>query len=186
MSISKFAIVAAVAIVLSACGTHSAATAQLTVSGHPVSIALYSSLVAAERQKIERTGVPIRPTSATGKHRERSIEASVIRELVRDAVVEQLAAAHGITISTALMEARLSSAEQALGGRVMFERALEQAGLSRADFSSVLRYRLLEAQLGQTGIGASVIDAAVAKSRVVITIGPCASGNYPACLSGAS
>ena len=184
MSIVKSVVVAATVLALSACGTPSAAAAQLTVGGHPVSIALYTSLVAAERQKIERTGASVSPTSAIGKRRQNSIQASVIRELVRDTVIEQLAAAHGITISTASIEVRLASAEQVVGGRLAFEQALQQAGLSRADFSAVLRYRLLEAQLARTGLGASAIDAAVAKARVVATIGPCASGNYPACLSG--
>ena len=97
MSISRFAIVATMAIALSACGTSGSASAQLTVNGHSASIALYTSLVAAERQKLERTGASISPTSATAKQREASIESYVIRELVRDAVVEQLAAARGIT-----------------------------------------------------------------------------------------
>jgi len=184
MSMVKPFIVATIVLALSACGTHSDAAVQLTVSGHSVSMALYTSLVAAERQKIERTGAPVSPTSARGKNREKSIEASVIRELVRDAVVEQLAASRGITISTASLGARLSSAEQALGGRVAFEQALGQAGLSRADFSAVLRYRLLEAQLEQVGVSVSAIDAAVAKARVVATVGPCLRGDYPACLSG--
>ena len=87
MSMVKPFIVATIVLALSACGTHSDAAVQLTVSGHPVSMALYTSLVAAERQKIERTGAPVSPTSARGKNREKSIEASVIRELVRDANV---------------------------------------------------------------------------------------------------
>jgi len=185
MSIVKVAIVTAVAIALSSCGARPAARAQLTVNNHPVSIALYNSLVAAERQKIERTGAPISPTSVAGKHRQTSIEASVIRELVRDAVVEQLAAARGITISADDLQTRLSAAEQALGGPLAFEQALEQAGLSRTDFGAILRYRLLEAQLTQTGAASSTraIDAAVGTARVVVTIGPCVHGVYPSCLS---
>ena len=184
MSISRFAIVATMAIALSAGSTSGSASAQLTVNGHSASIALYTSLVAAERQKLERTGASIGPTSATAKQREASIEASVIRELVRDAVVEQLAAARGITIATADLKTRLSAAEQAFGGPLAFEQALEQAGLSRTDFGAVLRYRLLEAQLMQAGADSRAIDAAVAKARVVITIGPCSKArSYPACVS---
>ena len=49
MSIVKPFIVATIVLALSACGTHSEAAVQLTVSGHSVSMALYTSLVAAER-----------------------------------------------------------------------------------------------------------------------------------------
>lgn len=185
MSITKFAIVAAIAVVLSACGANPATSAQLTVNRHPVSIALYTSLVAAERQKIERTGAPIAPTSASATRRLASIEASVIRELVRDAVVEQLAASRGITISDADLRFRLSAAEQAFGGAIAFEQALTQAGLSRTDFGAVLRYRLLEAQLTQTGAAGSTsaIDTAVQAAHVVVTIGPCAQRPYPSCVA---
>lgn len=185
MSIAKFAVVAAVAVALSACGASPAVSAQLTVNRHTVSIALYTSLVAAERQKIERTGAPISPTSASGKRRESSIEASVIRELVRDTVLEQLAAARGITVSPADLKTRLSAAEQAFGGPLAFEQALEQAGLSRTDFSAVMRYRLLQAQLTQTGGDTSrrAIDAAVLTAHVVVTIGPCAHRAYPSCVA---
>ena len=184
MWISKFVIVVAVAVTLSACGTPASSSARLTVNGHPVSIALYTALVAAERQKIERTGTPIDPASATGKRRESSIEASVIRELVRDAVVEQLAQDRGITISATDLTTRLSTVEQALGGPLAFEQALEQADLSRTDFGSVLRYRLLEASLAQSGAASSTsaIAAAVRSARVVVTIGPCSHGAYPSCL----
>jgi parvulin-like peptidyl-prolyl isomerase len=185
MSISKFAAVAAVAIALCACGTHPSTSPQLTVNGHAVSIALYNSLVAAERQKIERTGAPISSASSTGKRRETSIEASVIRELIRDTVVEQLAATRGITISAADLETRLSAAQQALGGPLAFEQALAQAGLSPNDFRTVLRYRLLEAQLSRTGATASTrsINEAVLTARVTVTIGPCAERAYPSCVT---
>jgi SurA-like protein len=180
MSLSKLAIVVAAVITLSACGTHAPAGPQLTVNGHPVSIALYNSLVAAERQKIERTGVLISSTSP----RQASIEASVIRELVRDAVIEQLATARGIAISAAELQTHVLAAEHALGGRLPFEQALEQAGLSRGDFGAILRYRLLEAQLDQSASTTSgVIDGAIRSARVVVTIGPCASRAYPSCVT---
>jgi hypothetical protein len=185
MWISKFAVVFA-AITISACGTQVSAGPQLTVNGHAVSIALYSSLLAAERLKVERTGVPISSASAAGKQREMRLEASVIRELIRDAVVEQLAAARGIRISAADLQTRLSAAQQALGGPLAFEQDLAQAGLSKNDFSAVLRYRLLEAQLTQTGAAATsaaAIDRAVLAAGVIVTIGPCAQHAYPSCVT---
>ena len=181
MSLSKWAIVAAAAVItLSACGTHALAGPQLTVNGHPVSIALYNSLVAAERQKIERTGVLISSTSP----RQTTIEASVIRELVRDAVIEQLATARRITISAAELQTHVSAVEHALGGQLPFDQALEQAGLSRGDFSAVLRYRLLEAHLARSASTTSgVIDGAIRSAKVIVTIGPCANRAYPSCVT---
>lgn len=176
--------VAALAIALPACGSQSAAS-QFTVNGHPVSVALYHSIVAAEQHKIERIGARVDWQSAAGQRRRASIESSVIRELVRDAVVEQLAKARGISVTPTDLEQGLSAAEQAFGGPVAFEQNLEQAGLSRSEFSSLLRYRFLETGLShRDGRSKGVIDKAVAEARVVATIGPCAGErSYPACLS---
>jgi SurA-like protein len=189
MMIRKFPIVAmtvgivAVAVALGASGTR-AATPQLTVNGRPVSVDLYQSLVATEQHKFERIGAQVNWQSASGQRRRVNIESSVIKELVRDAVVEQLAAAHGIAVTPADLAQGISAAEQTFGGPVAFEQNLEQAGLARSEFSSLLRYRILEARLMQQGIASKgAIDKAVGQAQVVATIGPCAANpSYPACL----
>src|SRR5439155_22635573 len=105
-----------------------------------------------------------------------------------DTVIGQLAEAHGIRLTGAELQQRVSMAEQAFGGPGPFEEALQQAGLSRADFASILRFRVLESQLSRLGGGGTApIDDAVKRARVVVTIGPCAQNRtYPACLSTAS
>ncbi len=188
--IRKFPIVAitvgivAVAVALGASGTK-AATPQLTVNGRPVSVDLYQSLVATEQHKFERIGAQVNWQSASGQRRRVNIESSVIKELVRDAVIEQLAAAHGIAVTPADLAQGISAAEQTFGGPVAFEQNLEQAGLARSEFSSLLRYRILEARLMQQGIASKgAIDKAVGQAQVVATIGPCATNrSYPACLT---
>ena len=190
MMIRKFPIVAitvgivAVAVALGASGTR-AATPQLTVNGRPVSVGLYQSLVATEQHKFERIGAQVNWQSASGQRRRVNIESSVIKELVRDAVIEQLAAAHGIAVTPADLAQGISAAEQTFGGPVAFEQNLEQAGLARSEFSSLLRYRILEARLMQQGIASKgAIDKAVGQAQVVATIGPCATNrSYPACLT---
>jgi len=190
MMIRKFPIVAitvgivAVAVALGASGTK-AATPQLTVNGRPVSVDLYQSLVATEQHKFERIGAQVNWQSASGQRRRVNIESSVIKELVRDAVIEQLAAAHGIAVTPADLAQGISAAEQTFGGPVAFEQNLEQAGLARSEFSSLLRYRILEARLMQQGIASKgAIDKAVGQAQVVATIGPCATNrSYPACLT---
>ena len=190
MMIRKFPIVAmtvgivAVAVALGASGTR-AATPQLTVNGRPVSVDLYQSLVATEQHKFERIGAQVNWQSVSGQRRRVNIESSVIKELVRDAVIEQLAAAHGIAVTPADLAQGISAAEQTFGGPVAFEQNLEQAGLARSEFSSLLRYRILEARLMQQGIASKgAIDKAVGQAQVVATIGPCATNrSYPACLT---
>jgi hypothetical protein len=190
MMIRKYPIVVmtvgivAVAVALGASGTR-AVTPQLTVNGRPVSVDLYQSLVATEQHKFERIGAQVNWQSASGQRRRVNIESSVIKELVRDAVIEQLAAAHGIAVTPADLAQGISAAEQTFGGPVAFEQNLEQAGLARSEFSSLLRYRILEARLMQQGIASKgAIDNAVGQAQVVATIGPCATNrSYPACLT---
>ena len=180
--------VIALAVALSACGSRAQSGGQLTVNGEAVSPSLYNALVAAEVQKVERNDAPIGSQSPADRRMKANIESSVIRELVRDAVIGQLAEAHGIRLTAPELQQRVSAAEQALGGLVPFEEALQQAGLSRTQFASILRFRVLESQLSQLGTdGAAGIDAAVKKAHVVVTIGPCAGSRaYPACLSTVS
>jgi hypothetical protein len=192
MMIRRFPIVAmtvgivAVAVALGASGTRAATlTPQLTVNGQAVSIDLYHSLVATEQHKFERIGAQVNWQSASGQRRRVIIESSVIRELVRDAVIEQLAGARGIAVTPVDLAQGISAAEQTFGGPVAFEQNLEQAGLARSEFSSLLRYRILEARLMQPGIASKgAIDKAVGQAHVLATIGPCAGNqSYPACLT---
>jgi hypothetical protein len=184
----KLCVIALVVVALSACGSRAERAGQLTVNGQAVSLSLYKALVAAEEQKVERSGATIRSQSPAGQLRKAKIESSVIHELMRDTVIGQLAEAHGIRLTAAELQQRVSIAEQAFGGAVPFEEALQQAGLSRAAFASILRFRVLESQLSRLGGGGpAAIDDAVQKARVVVTIGPCAGGRaYPACLSTAA
>lgn len=173
----------AVAVALGASGTREA-TPQFMVNSRPVSVSLYHSLVSTEQHKFERIGAPVNWQSTSGQRRRAGIESSIIRELVRDAVVEQLASARGIAVTPVDLAHGISAAEQAFGGPVAFEQNLEQAGLGRSEFSSLLRYRILEARLMQQGIASKVIDKAVGQAHVVATIGPCAANrSYPACLT---
>lgn len=157
----------------------------MTVNGRAVSVDLYQSIVATEQHKFERTGALVNWQSASGQRRRAAIESAVIRELVHDAVVDQLAGARGIAVTPADLAQALSAAEQAFGGPVAFEQNLDQAGLARLEFSSLLRYRILEARLMQQGIATKgVIDRAVGQAQVLATIGPCAGNqSYPACLT---
>jgi len=186
MSVRRFRLlaIAVLAGALAACGT-GAQNPQFSVNGRPLSVALYHSIVATEQHKYERTGAQVNWHSASGQRRLANIESSVLRALVHDAVVEQLAAERGIAVTPADLEQALAAAEAAFGGPVAFEQNLEQAGVVRSEFSSLLRYRILETRLTQWGtVSKSAIDTAVDRAHVVATIGPCAvNRSYPACLT---
>jgi len=179
--------VIALAVALTACGSRTGGD-QLTVNGQAVSLSLYHALVGAEVQKVERSGGPIGSKTPPGRQKKANIESSVIRELIRDAVIEQLADARGTRLTAAELQQRVAAAEKAFGGPVRFEAALQQAGLSRVEFAAILRFRILASQLSEVGTGGSAaIDGAVLKAHVVVTLGPCAGGAaYPACLSAVS
>jgi len=176
--------IAALAVALAACGPK-AATNQLTVNGQPVSIELYHSMVATKQHKFERTGAHVNWQSASGERRHAGIESSVIRELVRDAVVDQLATDRGIVITPTDLDQAVSAAEVAFGGPIAFEQNLEQAGVARSEFSSLLRYRIVETRLTQQGaVSKGAIDTAVDRAQVAANVGPCAvNRSYPACLT---
>src|ERR671935_1463809 len=183
--IRRLFVVAMATVLLSACGTQ-VISGQLAVNGHAVPISLYRSLVKVEQQKIERTGVRVDWKSPAGQRRLAAIQSSVIRQLIRSAVIEQLAQARGISVSRAELTSDVSGAERAMGGPGAFEVALQQAGISKPDFAAVLRYRLLETRLRQamgTGFTGGVARA-LAGARVLATIAPCGPGReYPACLT---
>ncbi|TMD84953.1 MAG: hypothetical protein E6I74_01550 [Chloroflexi bacterium] len=176
------------AVALSACGTRASNGEQLTVNGQAVSLSLYHALVAAEEQRVERSGAEISSQTPAGRRKKASIEASVIREVTRDAIIGQLAQARGIRLTAAELRQRVSAAEQAFGGAGPFEEALQQAGLSRMEFATIVRFRILESHLSEIATGGSAgIDGAVLKAHVVITLGPCTGGAaYPDCLSAGS
>src|SRR2546428_9679245 len=177
--------IVALALSVSACGMRTPAAGELSVNGHAVSLALYNSLVRAEQHRIEQVGVRADAPSPAGRKRLASIETSVIHELVRDAVVEQMAQARGIRITPAQLAQQLAAAEQAFGGASAFDQAVQKAGLKKSDFSTLLRHRMLETQLAQADGGDATprIDEAVSHARVVVTIEPCADRPYPACLT---
>src|SRR5439155_15996426 len=114
-----------------ACGT-GAQKPQLPGNGLPLSVDLYHSIVATGQHKYERTGAQVNWSSASGQRRLANIESSVLRELVHDAVVDQLARERGIVVTPADLEHALAAAEAAFGGPVAFEQNLEQAGVARS------------------------------------------------------
>jgi hypothetical protein len=172
------------ALVMSGCGMRAPAAGQLIVNGQAMPLELYHALVTAAQHRAEQAGIRADATSPAGRQRLANIEASVIRELVRDAVVEQMAQARGIRVDPAQLEQQLATAEEAFGGPSAFDRAMRETGLAKSDFSTLLRYRLLETQLARVSPGdpAPPIDGAVSRAHVIVTIGPCTAARpYPAC-----
>lgn len=185
MLMRRILVVAVISGLLTGCGAQVVSN-QLTVNGQPVPISLYQTLVQAEQHKIERTGVMVDWSSPSGRRRLAGIQSSVIRGLVRSAVIEQLARTRGVRVGGDEVARAVSTAEQAVGGTRNFDLALEEAGTTETVFASVMRQRLLEVKLRHAlGTGfAPILERAVAAARVVATVGPCDHGQaYPECLT---
>lgn len=158
----------------------------LTVNGEPVARPLYDLLVRSAQLKVERAGIPVQWNSPDGARRLTGLQVQAIKNLVRNAVVEQLARQRQISVSTTDLDAALAQIEEVLGGPAVLDQQLEQQGLSRDDYRALFRYTLLERKLDQADpaqTAAPAIDQAMQTARVQVYVGPCATNHqYPQCV----
>ncbi|MDQ6710284.1 MAG: SurA N-terminal domain-containing protein [Candidatus Dormibacteraeota bacterium] len=188
---SPFTIVL-LALALTGCGSSGAAGASaggsaLTVNGTPVSPALYQTLVRSQERALQSQGQPVDLTSASGKRQLADIQARAIRTLARDSIIDQLARERRLAITDSELSAAVTRIETALGGAAPLAAQLDKAGLSRTEFRTFFRYRLLEEKLRQA-FGArydAALAHAVASARVTAYVGPCQTEHqYPRCVGG--
>ena len=101
----------ALAVMLGACATRSPAPAASTVAAivnrEPVPLHLYSALVAASRRNVERAGIAVNWNTPDGADRLNQIEAQALKQLVRNAVIEQLARTRRVAVSAADLDAAM-------------------------------------------------------------------------------
>jgi parvulin-like peptidyl-prolyl isomerase len=161
------------------------ADAAATVNGKAVPLASYTTLVDASKQKVGQVGIPANWSSPEGARRLTSIQYQVLKQVVRNAVILQLANERQITVSDAELAKALAEIEAFYGGPEGFEAKLVQDGLSREDFGTYYRYTMLDRKLRQadpTGYP-TALEQAIAQARVQAYVGPCATDHqYPRCL----
>ena len=178
------------AVLLAGCGAgtgsgnNRSSTAAAEVNGTPVSLALYTRLVKAEQHRAESTGVHIDWSKKPGADQLKSIQRDVLSTLVRETVVEQLAAAKHLSLSQAELEGGITRIEKALGGPAAFDDQLAKDGLSRGDFQVLFRARLLESKLNRADPAfAADLRAALQAAKVQAYVGPCqARHGYSDCI----
>ena len=178
----------ALAVMLGACANRSPAPAASTVAAivnrEPVPLHLYSALVAASRRKVERAGIAVNWNAPDGADRLNQIEAQALKQLVRNAVIEQLARTRRVAVSAADLDAAMGQLEEGFGGAEAFDQKLEQEGLSREDFRALLRPTLAERTLrvaDPAGYEAA-LERALQRAKVQAYVGPCATNHqYPRC-----
>jgi len=184
--------IALLALALAACGapasaTAPAATGALIVDGVTMPISLYATLVRSQQQRLESQGAHADWNSADGKRQLNAIKAGAIRTLAFDAIIEHLARADQLNVTDADVAAGLAQVEQAVGGAPAFDAQLGRAGISRTDFATLFRYRLLEQKLRHAE-GArydATIKRAVEAAKVQAYVGPCQTDHaYPRCVGG--
>lgn len=157
----------------------------LTVNGHPISIELYDVLVQGDQVQLDHRERGVNWLSDRGSVLLRDIEADVLRRLVSDEVVGQLAHQHHVDVSDTALNQAISQLEVVFGSRVAFQSELASEGLDLAEFRVFYRYQLLQDGLeridGQYGTD---VERALAGANVSVFVAPCARlHRFPACLS---
>ena len=178
----------ALALLAVACGGEAAPTGgAAVVNGDVVTTARYDLLVSSARLRIERTGIQqVDWNSAQGRTRLREIEAQALRLAVRNAVIEQLARDRGVGVGDPDLDRAITALEGATGGPQQLDQRLEQEGLTRAQYRTLLRDTLLDRELraGDERYDQHLEDA-LRRAGVRAYVGPCASDHqYPRCVDG--
>ncbi len=183
---ARAAVVLAVALValLSACSPQ-ASDAAVTVNGESVPLRFYDVLVAASRHRAEQIGIPVAWDSPQGERRLAQIQLQTIKQLVRNAVIDQLARERHVDVTDADLDAAMARVDGAFGGAAVVDQKLEHSGLTRADYRALYRFFLLDQKLRQADPSGypAALEAAMKNAHVQVYVAPCASDHdYATCL----
>jgi SurA N-terminal domain len=169
---------------LSACGSPPAGVA-VSVNGADMPSHLYDVIVRSSALRSERQGLQVDVSTALGARRVRLLESRAIEQLVRDAVLDQLAAKRRIGVSKADLQTTIHVIEHGLGGAAVLDQQLALDEMTRSDLQALLRFTVLEQRLSladSRGFPAALQEA-LRQAKVQAYVGPCASNNqYPQCL----
>jgi len=174
---------------LAACGTAprtGTSNIAATVNGTAIPMAAYTTLSDSLRQRIERTTGSLDLKTSSGAQRLAQLQGTALRQLVGSVVVDQLAAAHHVTVSDAEVDHATAGVASALGGQEQLALRLGDNGVSPDDARQAIRTSLLVQHLRAADPNWDTTYAtALAAATVVAYAPPCeASHVYPACLGG--
>ncbi len=169
---------------LSACGSPPAGVA-VSVNGADVPSHLYEVIVRSSALRSERQGLQVDVRTALGARRVRLVESRALEQLVRDALLDQLAAKRRIGVSQAELQRAIHMIEQGVGGPAALDQQLALDEMTRTDLQALLRFTVLEQRLSVAdprGFPAALKEA-LGQAKVQAYLGPCASNHqYPQCL----
>jgi len=189
----RIAIVAAAlaAVALAACGdatTPSTGQVAATVNGTPISMQSYDTTVQTLRERLEQhTGHALNAAVAADALQLTRIEASGVRALVAQAVVEQIAAARHVSVSDGDVNATMQRLQSTAGNPDALVAELGSSGLSDAGARAAIRELLLQQRLRTADPGGydSAFAAALRDAKVTVYAAPCTTQHtYPACVQG--
>jgi parvulin-like peptidyl-prolyl isomerase len=119
--------------------------AAATVDGHDITMAAYQARLRVSQARDPFAGMPAAVPSPASPSR---LEDFTIEQLIREAIISQQAAAHGITISDQQISTRITALEQSAGAAT-FEATRVRNGFSSASFRDYERALLAEVALLQ-------------------------------------
>lgn len=179
------AVFAILGVLLGGCQAAPGGGVAAEVNGEAVPARLYDALVMASQRRAEQVGMAIHWDTPEGAKRLTQIQSQTLAQLVRDAVVGQLARDRQVAVSDAELDAAMGRVEKVFGGPTGVEQRLQQDGLSRDDFRTLYRYFLLDQKLRRADPSGyeAALSQALKSARVQAYVGPCASEHeYATCI----
>jgi SurA N-terminal domain len=173
-------------LVLAGCAGQTPPDTAAVVDGRAVPSARYDLLVSSAQRHLESSGPAVDWKSPQGRSRVREIQAQALRLAVRDAVIERMARRAGVRVGDADLDRAIASLEGVAGGPDQLDHQLSLEGLTRAQYRTLLRERLLDRELRERDPQYDVhLAAALRGASVQAFVGPCAADHqYPRCIDG--
>ena len=171
---------------LSACdlpGAHASDAA--TVNGHTIPRARWDHLVQVTTQQLQNH-VKVDLSTDTGKEQVKGLQAQSLRALVREEVIEELAAQRGVAVTEADLDREVAQVTATLGGEKALTARLDQTSETPADLRHTLRINLLQSKMRALS---KTYDAdynkAVNAAQVEAYVPPCDGDHtWPQCSGG--
>lgn len=159
-----------------------------TVRQVPVDPHLYQVLLSSARHRAQEGGLAADARTREGARRLARIEAAAMRTAIRDTALDALAGPSGVAVSKSDIDAAVARVEQAFGGDGSLDGQLTAQGLTRGDYRTLTRYRLLESRLRHRRPDLDTALARVLEPALVqVYAAPCEQDHrYPQCLDAAS
>ncbi|GAC1328952.1 MAG: hypothetical protein NVSMB17_04850 [Candidatus Dormibacteria bacterium] len=184
--LTRLAIAVVAVLGLAACdlpGAHAADAA--VVNGHAVPRSRWDHLVDLTSNQL-KSRVSIDLGSEAGRVQVRSIQTKALQAVVREELIEQMAAQRKVKVTEADVDAEVARVSETLGGAAAVTKRLDQDGESMGDLRHILRINLLKSRMKAASPTYDAdFDTALKNARVDAYVAPCDSDHsWPQCAGG--